>query len=445
MYIKKISNVSIGCNVSSNKRMWLAFTFVFLSIFAAGPAFAQEDNYRLGTQDKVRLRVFEWRAPIDKFFEWEALNGEFLVGQAGNISVPLIGEIPAAGLTTSELAETIGQQMIQQIGLSFPPKVAVEVSEYRPFYIVGAVTTPGAYPYQPGLTVLRALSIAGGLPRPVDMRFNRIGREVISGRGAVTQLAHKINELLARKARLTAELNGAEEVVYPEVLTELKDRNVIARILEQEQRIFTTRRDALDRQIRTLDRLKNFLAEEIKSLGEQVELKKGELASVNQELKNVQTLVKKGLAPANRQFSLERIVSQLSSERLQLETTLLRARQEISRTDVDIEAAKNRNAMEATTQLREADTELEEAMVQIKMQEQLLYDSEVVFPGLLSSQHKNAAANTTRYIIVRDIDGKQQEITANETTKVLPGDAIKVEIPMPDAAGLRASATGATQ
>ncbi len=137
----------------------------------------------------------------------------------------MIGEIVAAGRTTSELADAIAQQMVDQIKLRWPPKVGVEVFEYRPFYIVGAVAKPGAYPYQPGLTVLRALSVAGGLPRPQDDNPLRLGREVIAGRGTVKQLALRTNQLLATKSRLQAEQKQADQITFPEELMKLKRRS----------------------------------------------------------------------------------------------------------------------------------------------------------------------------------------------------------------------------
>ncbi len=399
-------------------------------ILGFGPAIA--DAYKLGPEDKLRLRVYEWRAPIDQVYEWTALNGEFVVSPSGAISLPLIGEVVAGGLTTTELGQVISQRMADQIKLRSPPKVAVEVSEYRPFFIVGAVAKPGAYPYQPDLTVLRAITIAGGLPRPGDTGLMRLGREVITGRGTVQQLSLKVNELLARKSRLEAELKQADQITFPEDLEKLRDRPELAKILEQEEQLFNARHTALKTQIGTLNRLKEYLVSEVKALDEQVQLKKSELTIVKKELGNVTSLVKKGLSVSGRQFSLERLSAQLSSEQLQLETTLLKAKQEISRTDVAIDEAKNSRAIESASLLRTAEADLEDALVRYKTQEKLLYDSEVVFPRLLTSRRQNSEKDEPKYSILRKIDGALQEIDAKEVTEVLPGDTIKVELPLPD-------------
>lgn len=407
----------------------LAAVFVLL---ASGAALTDQAKYTLGPQDKLQLRVFEWRAPLDEVYEWKALNGEFLISGSGEISLPLIGVIDAGGRTTMELANTISQALMKHMKLGDPPKVALEVVEYRSFFISGSVDSPGAYPYRPGLTVLQAVSIAGGLPRMSDLGSMRLGREVIAGRGEVRQLAQQTNALLARKARLKAELARADKVSFPEELLERKDDPATARIIDQERLLFEARRTALTTQISTLKRLRKYLEEEVNSLREQVKLKQKELSTVENELGNITKLVEKGLSPSSRQFGLERLAAQLSSEKLRLETTLLKAQQEISRTDVSIDEARNKNAIEVASQLRETEADLEQTLSKYDTQEMLLYESEVTTPRLLSARRRKSEKTDPQYTIIRTVDGESREISAEESTSLQPGDTLKVELPMPD-------------
>jgi polysaccharide export outer membrane protein len=76
------------------------------------------------------------------------------------ISYPFLGDITVQGLTPREVELHIinglkGDYLIN-------PKVSVEIIEYRPFYVNGEVAEPGGFPYQPGITVRKAISIAGG-------------------------------------------------------------------------------------------------------------------------------------------------------------------------------------------------------------------------------------------------------------------------------------------
>lgn len=422
------SQIACHC-VDTLKQLLPSLTALFAICIVSMPA-ASAAEYKLGAEDKVQLRVFEWRAQVDQFFEWKALNGEFQVGQSGNISLPLLGDIPASGLSTNELADAVSNRMTSQLGIQYPPRVAVEVSQYRPFYITGVIATPGAYPYRPGMTVLRAISIAGGLPRTANAQF---GREMITGQGTIAQLTRTVQALQARKARLAAELKDSETITLPEPLRAVRKRPDIVRILEQEYGIFKARRTSLASQIQTLNRLKSFLAEEVKALHAQLELKKGELASVNEELSSVKKLVDKGLAPKVRLFNLERIVSKLSSERLELETMLLRAQQEISRTEIEIEATSSKNATEVTMRLRKTETELADALIKLQTQEKLLFETSMSHTSLILAQNSDAGTLAS-YVIVRMNGDKAESIDASEATEVLPGDTIKVEISLPDTA-----------
>src|ERR1700759_3483014 len=80
---------------------------------------------------------------------------------AALVDLPLLGLVPAAGCTTDALAAAIASGLVAK-KLILNPSVAVEVSTYRPFYILGEVNTPGQYPFRPDMTVLTAVSIAGG-------------------------------------------------------------------------------------------------------------------------------------------------------------------------------------------------------------------------------------------------------------------------------------------
>jgi exopolysaccharide production protein ExoF len=403
-----------------------------VTLTGSGALAAEPNRYMLGPQDKLRIRVFEWRQPIDQIYEWTALNAEFRVGAAGQVSLPLLGEIRASGLTTDELAIKIGEQMVQQIRLRTPPRVAVEISEYRPFFIVGAVSKPGAYPYQPQLTVLQALTIAGGLPRPADLGMMRLGREVATGRGELRELSQKLVQLMARKGRLEAELKQAEKITFPPELAGSKNDPEIARLLVQEESIFRARRTALTTQIATLRRLKEFLVKEVGSLTEQVKLKKKELETVNKELAGITALVERGLSANSRQFGLERMSAQISSEQLTVETALLKAQQEISRTDVAIDEAENNNLIELASQLRATESEIADTEAKAKTASALLHDSEVVFPRLVTSRQQETAKDEPKYLVVRLNNGRAEEIQATEQTELQPGDTLKIELPIPD-------------
>lgn len=112
---------------------------------------ADTSAYRLGAGDQVRIITFSD----------EQLTGEFRVADSGNIALPLLGSVKAAGLTPAQLEGEVANALRQR-NLYKDPSVAVEVIAYRPVFILGEVNRPGQYPYQPGMTVVTAVAIAGG-------------------------------------------------------------------------------------------------------------------------------------------------------------------------------------------------------------------------------------------------------------------------------------------
>lgn len=107
-------------------------------------------GYRLGAGDLISINVYDE----------PDLSLEVRIGLSGQISYPLLGDVVVSGLTPKLLEEKL------TVGLLGPylvaPSVNVSINEYRPFYVIGEVKKPGSYPFHPGLTVDKAISISGG-------------------------------------------------------------------------------------------------------------------------------------------------------------------------------------------------------------------------------------------------------------------------------------------
>ncbi len=108
-------------------------------------------GYKLEPGNKIRVNIFNE----------QNLSGDFTLDATGNVAMPLIGNIPAAGLTAKQLGARI-EDKLKQDGLLQQPSVAVEVQTFRPFYVLGEVRQPGEYQYSAGITVLSAVARAGG-------------------------------------------------------------------------------------------------------------------------------------------------------------------------------------------------------------------------------------------------------------------------------------------
>lgn len=121
------------------------------TVRVTGRRWSTDDSYRLGAGDKLRITVFGE----------DDLSGAFEIDGQGFVRLPLIGQLPAAGLTAFGLESHIGEAYLKG-GYLLSPKVNVEVTGYRPFYILGEVTKPGEYPYVNAMTAENAIALAGG-------------------------------------------------------------------------------------------------------------------------------------------------------------------------------------------------------------------------------------------------------------------------------------------
>lgn len=134
----------------------------FLTFLAAAPLAACQHGglvvlpdepsaaYTLAGGDRLRVIVFGQ----------DNLSNIYAVDGSGRIAMPLIGTVPAAGMTTSQLERSIEGRL--RTGYIREPKVTVEIDGYRPFFILGEVTNSGQFPFVNGMTVQTAVAIAGG-------------------------------------------------------------------------------------------------------------------------------------------------------------------------------------------------------------------------------------------------------------------------------------------
>jgi polysaccharide export outer membrane protein len=122
------------------------------------------EPYQLDAGDQVRVIVFGQ----------DDLSNTYVVDQAGNIAMPLIGNVPARGHTTDAIEQTIAARL--RAGYLRHPDVTVEVAKYRPFFVLGEVGTAGQFPFVPGMTVQQAVAIAGGFSARADMTSVQVTR-----------------------------------------------------------------------------------------------------------------------------------------------------------------------------------------------------------------------------------------------------------------------------
>lgn len=371
--------------------------------------------YRLGAEDKLRIYVHEW----------PALTGTFTIGANGTLSLPMIGELDASGLQTSELANAIAERLKKRAELVDLPNISVEVTQYRPFYILGGVERPGEYPYRPGMTVLNAVSIAGGVYRAREATGWTFERESIQAGGDLQVFAARRQELLMKQARLQAEAEGLNGVTFPTPERQA-DAHLASAFAEQERSIFEARLESYNNQVQTMHQTIRLYENEIEALGAQITTEESQIKAVQRELDDTRGMIARGLAPTPRVLPLEQTIAQIRREQKDHQTAIIRAKQRINEANQQLADLRDKRRGSAVEGIQSGQAQLNELTRRYQTAQRLLAGASSSFPDMRTPGSEPLA--TLGYSIVRAENGEAREMDATETTRVEPGDIVKVRL-----------------
>lgn len=380
---------------------------------------AHADAYRLDVMDKLRIRVAEWRTAEGQVRDWSTVSGDYTVGASGTVSLPFLGELAVSGKTTAEVADEVGAKMQQLFGLRDRPSASVELAQYRPIYLAGEVQAPGEYPYAPNMTVLKAVSLGGGLRR--GDTGQRFARDFIRAEGDTSVLVAERYRLLARRARLQAEIAGSTTISMPEELKNMPDG---AELLASETALMQTRDKRLNLQLTALADLKTLLSREIESLAKKSETQSRQLKLVESDREKVYNLTEQGLTVSSRRLAIEQQVADLQAALLDIDTASLKVRQDISKATQDETDLRNDRDAQLAQELQNTERELDTIALKLATSRDLM--AEAMMQSTADAVLAKQTSASVSYSIVREAGGKTSEIPADENTKILPGDVVKV-------------------
>lgn len=384
------------------------------------------ESYRLSGLDSIRVSVHEWRPSKDEVYAWTALNREYKIGPSGILALPLIGEISAVGLTPSELSEMISERLRSALDLAMLPHSTVEVVSFRPVYVTGDVEKSGETSFAPGMTVLQAVSLSGGLRQDKETPKSN-AKTYITTSGELDLLQRERAMLVARKARLEAELASADFVGLREEDIVLARRGGelqhISAFVRQEEQAFEGRRRSKQTQVRALTELKEHLEQEAASLTSQLSVHDKQIELYQRELDNLRTLAAKRLVTEGRLLGVERNLVQLEGERLRIQAALSRAQQEAKRASISLIEVENSRTNSVIDDLQQIQFRLDLVSRRAAMVEDVLVETSV----LGGNQTPSGDANyEVQYTIMRVLRDKVISIEATEASRLESGDVLKV-------------------
>jgi len=371
---------------------------------------------RLWPNTNIRLTIVQWIPTKGIYEKWDALGGEFIITQNGEVSLPVIGRVAVGDLDEAGLAARIAGELKDRIGLVNAPEATVVVVKYPPIYVVGDVKTPGSYEYRAGLTALKALALSGG-----EFRQSRDGMTSTNLTDLASQLRSIENSVMRsriRVARFRAELSGDPEAQFD--LPAGLQGEVAATVFAQEKAIMMARSDLMKRQAKSYSELRDLLQAEIDTLDKKSQSSDADIKSVANELRNIKSMVDKGIALPSKQGDLERMLRSYSSARLDLSTSVMRARQGMTEASRNLEGLYDRRRADVNADLQTELANLDQLLLKREMSQKRLL--EMMEEGDIDP--RSPAVMT--FLISREENDETHQFAATADTTLQPGDVLRI-------------------
>lgn len=367
-------------------------------------------GYPLATGDKLKVTVF---GEPD-------LSGDFAVDSLGSLSLPLIGRVRAAGLNASELEAVIVEKL--KDGYLRNPRVIVQVPEYRPFYVVGDVKTPGSHGYVNGITMIGAIALSGGYS-VTTMDDIRTRLAVRRARENLDLILGDYHVAIVREARLLAERDGLDEIRFPQEILQDQIDPKLVEMIEGERRVFTSRRESLTGAESILKEKISQHREVISALKAQVRSKDYQSDLLRIEIEDVETLLGKGLTTKARLHALQRKFAVLEGDRRAHRANIARTRLNISETELNIVKLRNDLRKDVVAQLQDVQNQISELEKRIAAAKDVLRENSV---AAAHTRQRLISRKSSRIVITRVTAEGPTELEVNENSPVFPGDIIRV-------------------
>jgi protein involved in polysaccharide export with SLBB domain len=375
------------------------------------------EQYRLSGGETLELRAGAWDARNKTFANWDGVAGSYKMAPDGNIHVPIAGAVEVVGKTLDEVADTIASRMQRIVGLTELPAVSVEVSRYAPVFVGGAVTAPGQFDFIPGMTVEKALAIAGGyyrLPNEEGTQQTSLTRIT----GEINQLRGTASKLLQQEKRLEQEVQLYSAETLPDAVESQSSDPVQSKILSANIKVIKA-------ELQSLKDLRVLLNEKISQLSEEIVLRDNQIELARKDLASMEHLKDKGLAVTTRVSSANTALNDLEAKRLQLEVARLDAQQRLNLASRDAATLFDRTRGEKLSELTEVKSKRFEVDSRLEL-------ARKVYAETLSANSVDTTAQdsivTPSYRISRLENGEMQSLDVDLNAFMRPGDSLTINL-----------------
>ncbi|WP_160310555.1 polysaccharide biosynthesis/export family protein [Microvirga vignae] len=368
-------------------------------------------EYLLGSGDTLDISIFGR----------PDLNRRTTVDPDGNISLPLVGEVLASGLSLAAFRAKL-KNLMATSDLVRGVDVIVDLVENRPFYIYGYVTNSGAYPYRPGMTVRHALALAGGFNAARSSISSITPLTSADLRGRYKLLMSELAKAEVRVASLRAEAANKTEIGQSVLSENSAPRNVVTELVDLAKQHLSSTDAERKKELQHLRRALEMADTELESLVRGQIQDQEAVRQQEDELNRIAELNRKGLASMARVSDEQRAAVLLKSREADTAARLSRARQAREELLRKIERVDDRQ-LRIPRELQDALVALEGIRTQIKA-----VSEQIIMSGNMGAQLTSSEVDGPNLTIFRKKDGAQIKISATADMEVQPGDVVEVKM-----------------
>ncbi|UYW26636.1 polysaccharide biosynthesis/export family protein [Methylorubrum extorquens] len=402
-------------------RIAVSLSAAALLCASAGPGWAA---YTISPGDVIEIEVVSI----------PELKARSVVGGDGEVTVPLVGQVQIGGLALGAARARIQQALP---GKEFrrrtidgreypvilaPSEISVTVAEYRPIYVNGDVSKPGAQAYRPGLTVRQSIALAGGFD-VLRFKMDNPFLQLADFRETYNQSWIAYAQEQQRLARIEAELKNRQQVDRNGLIDAPIAPSLKTDIANSENQILQSRLDEFAKQKTFLTDARNKEGERIKILSEQEKREKEGAQADSEEFKNLQELYGRGTVPLTRLNDTRRNLLLSSTRALQTTALLASVDREKGNLDRRLQQASDDRNLELLKLRQETILRL----ANIRSQLQAVSDK-LRYAGMVKSQLSRGFDSDPAVSVFRQTPSGTRRISARTDTELMPGDVVEIAL-----------------
>lgn len=396
-------------------------TLLFLTAIAVAlvfsqplPALAGADDYRLSPGDIVSF----------DFLDDAEVPVTLTVTSDGDVQFPLVGDVRIAGLTVTQALAKLREEYKSREILK-DPKIALNITTFRPIFVLGEVKNPGSFPFYPGLTIEQAVGLAGGTQTDTTNPSDRIvARARLRGEidGDDAEIVHEA----IYAARLTAQLEGRTKVDVkdvPEIARNFVQNVSLKSVIEIEQKILDTDISTSKSQVEILSQ-GIIEAESGLKILQQLEAQQKEVVDSNvSDFARVESLRKKELNTIAEWLRAKTNMSNEKARLLEIYAEMSQSRRELGNLRLELAKLQADRMKDILLKLQERDVAIKKLIAGRRSAEEQFF-----LMAAVAAEESQKAKIAFSYQIRREVNGKREAVNAQATSEVMPGDVVIVAI-----------------